>query len=147
SLTSRLHVCKGGFVELDWAGHRLARPAIAPCTCAGRVFGPRATPFGLFWQPPDRGHIMDHADRTRGDDVRARVTGRRDMKVTTLLGLGAALLVGAAVWTAASSRAVVLPDPRLDDPLAATSSKASMVIAGGCVVGIEELYRHVRVVT
>ena len=39
---------------------------------------------------------------------------------------------------------VSLPDPAIDDPLAATSSNASLVIAGGCFWGIEELYQHVR---
>ena len=42
---------------------------------------------------------------------------------------------------------VSLPDPAVDDPLAATSSRASLVVAGGCFWGIEEVYQHVRGVT
>jgi peptide-methionine (S)-S-oxide reductase len=66
------------------------------------------------------------------------------MRLNWLPGICAALIVGIAVATTASSRAVVLPDPQVDDPLAATSSKLSMVVAGGCLWGIEEVYQHVR---
>lgn len=44
----------------------------------------------------------------------------------------------------AESKAVVLPDPAIDDSLAAVSSQVSLVIAGGCFWGIEELFQHVR---
>jgi peptide-methionine (S)-S-oxide reductase len=69
------------------------------------------------------------------------------MTVKQLLGICGALVVGLVVWTTASSRAVSLPDPAVDDQLAATSSTVSMVVAGGCFWGIEELYQHVRGVT
>jgi peptide-methionine (S)-S-oxide reductase len=69
------------------------------------------------------------------------------MRLNWLPVICAAVIVGIAVSTTASSRAVVLPDPQVDDPLAATSSKLSMVVAGGCFWGIEEVYQHVRGVT
>ena len=69
------------------------------------------------------------------------------MRLNWLPGICAAFIVGIAVATTASSRAVVLPDPQVDDPLATTSSKLSMVVAGGCFWGIEEVYQHVRGVT
>jgi peptide-methionine (S)-S-oxide reductase len=61
--------------------------------------------------------------------------------------LSAALVVAIAASTTASSKPVVLPDPQTDDPLANTSSTATMVVAGGCFWGIEELFQHVRGVT
>jgi len=69
------------------------------------------------------------------------------MRLNWLPGICAVFIVGIAVATTASSRAVVLPDPQVDDPLATTSSKLSMVVAGGCFWGIEEVYQHVRGVT
>ncbi len=47
----------------------------------------------------------------------------------------------------AASAQGALPDPELDDQLANTSSRISIVVAGGCFWGIEELYQHVRGVT
>jgi len=47
----------------------------------------------------------------------------------------------------AASPAVLLPDSEVDDQLAATSGAASLVIAGGCFWGIEEVFQHVRGVT
>lgn len=58
------------------------------------------------------------------------------------LGLLATLVAGIACTAAAAKGA--LPDPQVDDPLSATSSRATIVVAGGCFWGIEELYQHVR---
>jgi peptide-methionine (S)-S-oxide reductase len=66
------------------------------------------------------------------------------MSWKVLPGVCLTLVVGLAISMSAASKPVVLPDPQLDDPLTATSSKASMVIAGGCFWGIEEVYQHVR---
>jgi peptide-methionine (S)-S-oxide reductase len=63
------------------------------------------------------------------------------------VGLCGVAIGALLVSMSASSQVVVLPDPQLDDPLAATSSTVSIVIAGGCFWGIEELYQHVRGVT
>ena len=46
-----------------------------------------------------------------------------------------------------SAAGVRLPDPSLDDTPAASSGSATLVLAGGCFWGIEEVYQHVRGVT
>ena len=61
--------------------------------------------------------------------------------------VGVVLALGLVASLNAASTAVSLPDPQVDDPLANSSSKASLVIAGGCFWGIEEIYQHVRGVT
>ena len=61
-----------------------------------------------------------------------------------------AAAIAAMAWDIAPHAAtavVALPDPAVDDELAASSSRASAVLAGGCFWGIEELYQHVRGVT
>lgn len=69
------------------------------------------------------------------------------MILKRLLIIAGALILIVVVSMNAASRAVALPDPQLDDQLATTSNKVSMVIAGGCFWGIEEVYQHVRGVT
>jgi peptide-methionine (S)-S-oxide reductase len=69
------------------------------------------------------------------------------MNWKALAALCSALVIGVAVSTSASSKPVVLPNPEVDDALAPTSSQPTMVIAGGCFWGIEELFQHVRGVT
>ena len=69
------------------------------------------------------------------------------MKIVRDVVVAAAITVALVTSLKAASPAVSLPDPELDDPLAASSSKVSLVIAGGCFWGIEELYQHVRGVT
>jgi len=47
--------------------------------------------------------------------------------------------------TCSSSSAVVaLPDPKLDNPLAAEKSQETAVVAGGCFWGIQALFDHIR---
>lgn len=64
------------------------------------------------------------------------------------IGVGVlALLVAAALIVGVSSAASVkLPDPALDDALGAKST-STLVVAGGCFWGVEEVFQHVRGVT
>jgi peptide-methionine (S)-S-oxide reductase len=48
-----------------------------------------------------------------------------------------------SVMTTPSAAVVKLPDPSLDDT-PATKGAATLVLAGGCFWGIEEVYQHVR---
>ena len=56
--------------------------------------------------------------------------------------LGTSLACGAATATG-----VVIPDPALDAPLAATRGEQTAVLAGGCFWGIEAVFEHVKGVT
>jgi peptide-methionine (S)-S-oxide reductase len=49
-----------------------------------------------------------------------------------------------AAMTTRSAAGVKLPDPSLDDTQAASKGSATLVLAGGCFWGIEEVYQHVR---
>lgn len=44
----------------------------------------------------------------------------------------------------ASERAVSLPDPAVDEPLAKTSGQESVVLAGGCFWGVQAVFQHVK---
>jgi peptide-methionine (S)-S-oxide reductase len=44
----------------------------------------------------------------------------------------------------AAESATVLPDPAVDTPLAAKSSKQMTVVAGGCFWGIQAVFQHVK---
>ena len=52
-----------------------------------------------------------------------------------------------AVACNSSSAATKIPDPAQDTPLAKTSSQATVVFAGGCFWGIQEVFKHVKGVT
>ena len=69
------------------------------------------------------------------------------MKIVRDAVVAAAIALALVTSLKAASPAVSLPDPEVDDPLAASSSRVSLVLAGGCFWGIEELYQHVRGVT
>src|SRR6476660_4970566 len=69
------------------------------------------------------------------------------MKIVRDVVVAAAITIGLVISLQAASPAVSLPDPEVDDQLAASSSKVSLVLAGGCFWGIEEVYQHVRGVT
>lgn len=56
----------------------------------------------------------------------------------------AALLLAAFNLAGARNNPVVLPDPKLDIPRAASPGKAVAVFAGGCFWGVEAVFEHVR---
>ena len=58
--------------------------------------------------------------------------------------IGSFVALAAVAMLRAAPAPVALPDPSADDGLASRSSNVSIVIAGGCFWGIEELYQHVR---
>jgi peptide-methionine (S)-S-oxide reductase len=47
----------------------------------------------------------------------------------------------------AASAAVAIPDPAVDETLAAKKGHATLVIAGGCFWGVQAVYEHVKGVT
>ncbi len=56
------------------------------------------------------------------------------------------LLAGFAAWNRAEAAAdaVVLPDPAVNAPLSAKSSKETAVVAGGCFWGVQLVFQHVK---
>ena len=58
--------------------------------------------------------------------------------------VGSVIALVAVVMLRAAPATMALPDPQVDDALAGNSSSVSVVIAGGCFWGIEEVYQHVR---
>jgi peptide-methionine (S)-S-oxide reductase len=54
------------------------------------------------------------------------------------------LLLASTIACQASSRAVKLPDPATDAPLSKTKSAQTVVLAGGCFWGIQEVFKHVK---
>ena len=69
------------------------------------------------------------------------------IKGWSVAGVVAVVAIVAALSTPVASKSVVLPAPDLDDPLSPLPGTATMVVAGGCFWGIEELFQHVRGVT
>jgi len=61
--------------------------------------------------------------------------------VTALLSAGCA----ESAMTAAA--AVVLPDPAVDEPVAASKGQPAAVFAGGCFWGVDAVFKHMRGVT
>jgi len=57
-----------------------------------------------------------------------------------------AVALGLALSIVASGTAarVTLPDPAADDPTAGARGPATLVLAGGCFWGMEEVFQHVR---
>jgi peptide-methionine (S)-S-oxide reductase len=59
---------------------------------------------------------------------------------------GVACTLSVCINATAAAAAVNLPDPATDDPLAGGKSQ-TLVLAGGCFWGVEEVFQHVRGVT
>lgn len=67
------------------------------------------------------------------------------MRRPLLYGSGFVMALGLLVAMAVPSRAAVkLPDPSVDDAPGTSKGSATLVLAGGCFWGIEEVYQHVR---
>jgi peptide-methionine (S)-S-oxide reductase len=64
----------------------------------------------------------------------------------TLFRILAVGLVGATLACSgvAASPAVVIPDPVVDAPLAASKGRQTVVLAGGCFWGVEAVFEHVK---
>lgn len=64
----------------------------------------------------------------------------------TLFRLLAVALAGATLACSAvtASTGVVIPDPVVDAPLAATKGEQTVVLAGGCFWGVEAVFEHVK---
>jgi peptide-methionine (S)-S-oxide reductase len=68
--------------------------------------------------------------------------------VTLVLALFvAALILFAATRRDSASAATSIPDPAVDETLAAQKGHATVVIAGGCFWGIQAVFEHVKGVT
>jgi peptide-methionine (S)-S-oxide reductase len=52
-----------------------------------------------------------------------------------------ALLISA---TAGEKNAVAIPNPAVDEPMAAKSGQETMVLAGGCFWGVQAVFQHVK---
>lgn len=58
--------------------------------------------------------------------------------------LAGALALAAAIVSSATAARVTLPDPAADESTAASTVSATLVLAGGCFWGMEEVFQHVR---
>lgn len=68
--------------------------------------------------------------------------------VTTALGVIMVLLIlFVAFRHSAVSAAIALPDPAVDETLAAQKGSETVVVAGGCFWGIQAVFEHVKGVT
>jgi len=56
------------------------------------------------------------------------------------------VLCAVGLWNSVSAaeKAVVLPSPAVDAPLAATSATQTAVLAGGCFWGVQAVFQHVK---
>jgi peptide-methionine (S)-S-oxide reductase len=76
--------------------------------------------------------------------MHSKSRSRRAAKITVVVAV--LLLAAFAAWNRAeaSGPAVTLPDPAVNAPLAAKSSKATAVVAGGCFWGVQLVFQHVK---
>lgn len=75
-----------------------------------------------------------------GGDTMKGISGQRALVVTLIL-MGIALL---PACNAAIAKVTSLPDPAVDDTLAAQGGQKSVVVAGGCFWGIQLVFEHVK---
>jgi peptide-methionine (S)-S-oxide reductase len=66
----------------------------------------------------------------------------RFLAVALLTAAVAGVLLSRSV--SASEKAVSIPDPAVDEPLAQTSGQESVVLAGGCFWGVQAVFQHVK---
>ena len=64
--------------------------------------------------------------------------------VRSLAVLSVLLPLGRGVTCNASSAVVAIPDPSVDNPLAATKGQETVVLAGGCFWGIQAVFEHLK---
>ena len=64
-----------------------------------------------------------------------------------LVACAALLILFAALRHDAASVAAALPDPTVDESLAAQKGQATLVVAGGCFWGVQAVFQHVKGVT
>jgi peptide-methionine (S)-S-oxide reductase len=57
---------------------------------------------------------------------------------------GAALVLAGLLTAAPATAAAKLPDPSLDDLPGGSKGSSTLVLAGGCFWGVEEVFQHVR---
>lgn len=61
-----------------------------------------------------------------------------------LKSLAVFLLGTAMACSAAKAKVVIIPEPAVDIPLAATKGEQTAVLAGGCFWGVEAVFEHVK---
>jgi peptide-methionine (S)-S-oxide reductase len=69
------------------------------------------------------------------------------MNTRTRIVVALVLILGAVgLWNRAKAaeKPVALPSPSIDSPLAATSTKQTAVVAGGCFWGVQAVFQHVK---
>jgi peptide-methionine (S)-S-oxide reductase len=59
-------------------------------------------------------------------------------------GVAAALLFALRAAVPSSASAVTLPDPTVDQPVAAAAGQQTVVLAGGCFWGVQAVFQHVK---
>ena len=59
-------------------------------------------------------------------------------------GLVAAALFGARAISGSASTTTTLPDPALDQPVAAAKGEQTIVLGGGCFWGVQAVFQHVK---
>ena len=59
-------------------------------------------------------------------------------------GVVAALLFALRAAVPSSASAVTLPDPTVDQPVAAAAGQQTIVLAGGCFWGVQAVFQHVK---
>lgn len=59
-------------------------------------------------------------------------------------GLAAVLLFGTRTISGSTPTVTALPDPVLDQPVAAAKGEQTIVLAGGCFWGVQAVFQHVK---